>query len=88
MRPHTVEKTSSVAIAVAEVMFDMAFWARRRRVQQVNGKRRLSSPKQAHGRLLRLHGPRYLCAFFLDVLGPLGSFFAALGALLAALGRS
>ena len=39
------------------------------------------------GRLLRLHGPRYLFAFFSGVLGPLGSLFAALGALLAALGR-
>ena len=33
-------------------------------VQQANGKRRLSSTQQACGRLLRLHGPRYLFALF------------------------
>ena len=49
---------------------------------------RFSFIRSLFGRLLRLHGPRYLFAFFLDVLGPLGSLFAALGALLAALGRS
>ena len=33
-------------------------------VQQANGKRRLSSAQQARGRLLRLHGPRYLVHLF------------------------
>ena len=35
-RPQTVEKISSVAIAVAEVMFDMAFWARRSRCKMTS----------------------------------------------------
>ena len=52
-------------------------------VQQANRKRSL---EQARGRLLRLHGPRFLFALFSGVLGPLGSLFAALGALLGALG--
>ena len=36
MRPQTVEKISSLAIAVAEVMFDMAFWARRSRCKMAS----------------------------------------------------
>ena len=36
MRPQTVEKISSLAIAVAELMFDMAFWARRSRCKMAS----------------------------------------------------
>ena len=93
MRPQTVEKISSVAIAVAEVMFDMAFWARRSRCK-------MASRMQHYGRA-EFSGTDGPCAYgailgsFLVVLGVVWchfwsswGLFGVPGGVLSGLGRS
>ena len=85
-RPQTVEKVSSVAIAVAEVMFDMAFWARRSRCK-------MTSQMQHYGGA-EFSGTDGPCAYgailgsFLVVLGSFGVIFGRLGGCLEFLGGS
>ena len=91
MRPQTVEMISSVAMAVAEVMLDIAFWARRSRCK-------MASQIQHYGEFSGTDGP---CAYgtilgsFLVVLGFLWchfwsswGVFGVSGGVLSGLGRS